>query len=174
MPGSGVVTRIANEVDMRAFTLLPALAIASVAAGCAGEVHYIQGTRVQDSDENRRIIGVVEQYRQAMERRDANALLAMASKNYWEDGGTPTGADDFGYDGLRDLLATRFQRVTDVRYSLHYMNVKRAGDRAFVDVLIDASYAIQTTRGPSRMDMRDQNEMVLVYDGRRWLFLSGM
>jgi ketosteroid isomerase-like protein len=159
---------------LRHLPLLGLLWSAAMTAGCASQSNYIHGTRVEDTDDNRRILRVIEDYRLALERRDANALLTMASKNYWEDGGTPTGGDDYGYDGLREILATRFARIGDVRYSLHYMNVKRAGNRAFVDVLIDASYSIQTARGPSRMDMRDQNELVLEYDGRRWLFISGM
>jgi hypothetical protein len=40
--------------------------------------------------------------------------------------------------------------------------------------MIDASYSMLTARGPVRQDMRDQNEMVLEYDGRNWRFVSGM
>lgn len=148
------------------------LIVCSVSA-CASSSHTIQGTKVADSDENRRILGAVEQYRLAVERKDAEALLAMASPKYWDDSGTAGGTDDFGYQGLRDVLASRFQRAEDIRYSLHYMHVRRVGNRALVDVLIDASYAIEGSKA-GRLDMRDQNEMVLEYDGRRWLFLSGM
>src|SRR5215475_9750689 len=153
---------------MRLVWLLP-LCIA-----CASSARYVPGTRVLDTEENRRLIGAIEQYRLAMERRDAGALLAMASKNYWEDGGTPTGADDYGYDGLREVLATRFSRAETIRYNLRYMGVRRDQNRAYVEVLIDASYTISTSGGPVRQEMRDQNQLVLEYDGRRWLFVSGM
>ena len=44
-----------------------------------------------------------------------------------------------------------------------------------VDVLIDASFTIANVAGkPSRPDKRDQNQLLLEWDGRRWLFLSGM
>jgi hypothetical protein len=145
------------------------------AGACSGGTSYIRGTKVADSTDNRTILGVVEQYRLAVERRDTAALLALAAKEYWEDGGTPTGADDYGYDGLRDVLTTRFARADGIRYSMRYMGIKRMpGNRAAVDVLIDASYTIQTTEGPVRKDMRDQNELVLRYDGSNWKFLSGM
>jgi len=153
---------------MRLVWLLP-LCIA-----CASSIRYVPGTRVVDSEENRRIIGAIEQYRLAMERRDAGAILSMASKNYWEDGGTPTGSDDYGYDGLRDVLATRFARAESVRYNMRYMNVRRERNLAYVEVLIDASYTIATAGGPVRQELRDQNQLVLEYDGRRWLFVSGM
>ena len=153
---------------MRLVWLLP-LCIA-----CASSTRYVPGTRIADNDENRRIIGAIEQYRLAMERRDAGALLAMASKNYWEDGGTPIGSDDYGYDGLRDVLATRFQRAESVRYNMRYMGLKRERNLAYVEVLVDASYTISTAGGPVRQEMRDQNQLVLEFDGRRWLFISGM
>jgi len=44
-----------------------------------------------------------------------------------------------------------------------------------VDVLIDASYTITDVLGkPKRPDKRDQNELILEWDGHRWLFISGM
>jgi hypothetical protein len=157
--------------SMKASLLVGLVALAA----CAGSQNYIYGTQVVDSEENRQLIGVVEQYRTAVERKDTQALLAMASKNYWEDGGTPTGSDDYGYDGLHDVLMNRFARADGIRYSMKYMGVRRlARNRAAVDVMIDASYSIATAQGPKRLDMKDQNELVLEYDGRKWLFLSGM
>ena len=50
----------------------------------------------------------------------------------------------------------------------------RPGNRATVDILVDASYSITTPAGSERKDMKDQNELVLEYDGQRWLFVSGM
>ena len=151
-----------------------ALALLSALSACTASVKYISGTRVVDTEDNRRLLIVVEEYRQAVERRDVDALVGLASKKYWEDGGTPTGADDFGYDGLKEALSTRFQRSDNIRYTLRYMALKRTANRAYVDVMIDASYTVQTGHGPQRMDMRDQNEMILEWDGRKWQFLSGM
>jgi hypothetical protein len=156
----------------RLFSVLPA-SLALLAA-CASTASTIPGTKVPDTDENRDIIRAVERYRLAVERKDAPALVAMASKTYWEDSGTPTGADDYGYDGLREVLLSRFQRADSIRYSMKYMGIKRKGGRAMVDVLIDASFSIQTARGLERHDMRDQNQLVLEHDGQRWVFVSGM
>jgi hypothetical protein len=146
-----------------------------VVAACAGQASYIYGTRVVDTSTNRDVVAAVEQYRVAVEKKDTQALMDMASKNYWEDSGTPTGADDYGYDGLRGVLEGRFARADGIRYTMKYMGVKPLGrNKVAVDVMIDASYSIATASGPRRLDMKDQNELVLEYDGRRWLFLSGM
>jgi hypothetical protein len=152
-----------------------ALALGLALAGCAAEVHYIPGTRVDNSSENQALIDRVENYRMAVERKDASGLVLMASKRYWEDAGTPTGADDYGYQGLQEILTGRFQEVEAIRYSMKYVNVSRRGDRAYVDVLIDASFTVKGARGQEmRADMRDQNQFVLEWDGKQWLFLSGM
>ena len=151
------------------------LVVLLLTGACASSQRYIPGTKVPDTGENREILRAVERYRLAVEKRDTPGLLSMASRNYWEDGGTPTGADDYGYDGLREVLATRFQRADGIRYSMRYVNVRlRPGNRATVDILVDASYSITTPAGSERKDMKDQNELVLEYDGQRWLFVSGM
>ncbi len=153
---------------------------------CGSKVSTIPGTKIPDTKINREIIQSVEDYRVAVEAKDAASLLLMASKNYWEDGGTPTGGDDYGYEGLRTVLKGRFQKAKDVRYSLRYMNVYRRcrpggdpstneGCRAYVDVLIDASFSLVDAQGrPKRPDKRDQNQLVLEWSGDKWLFLSGM
>jgi hypothetical protein len=161
---------------------LSALLMVTVATGCAAKVAYVPGTRIPYSDNNKSVLEAVEEYRLAVEKGDADGLMLMAHKQYWEDSGTPTGSDDYGYEGLRNVLLTRLARASDVRYSMRYMDVRQtctdnlhAGCRAAVDVLIDASYTITDVLGkPKRPDKRDQNELVLEWDGHRWLFLSGM
>jgi hypothetical protein len=128
------------------------------------------------------VLKACEEYRLAVERADVDALMLMAHKQYWEDSGTPSGGDDYGYDGLRNVLLTRLPKASDIRYSMRYMSVHqqcpselRPGCKAAVDVLIDASFTIVDALGkPKRPDKRDQNQLVLEWDGHRWLFLSGM
>jgi hypothetical protein len=156
---------------------------------CAHPKVYVPGTRIPLSDANKSVLDACEGYRLAVERQDVDALMLMAHRQYWEDSGTPTASDDYGYDGLRNVLFERLTKVTDIRYTLRYVNVTQtcgilhAPDeqhgvppcRAAVDVFIDASFTIMNAFGkPIRPDKRDQNQLVLEWDGRRWLFLSGM
>ncbi len=153
-----------------------------VVASCAKPGKFVVGTRIPYSQSNESALKACEEYRLAVERGDADALMLMAHKQYWEDSGTPSGSDDYGYEGLRNVLLTRLLKVTDVRYSVRYMGMSQQcngdlqpGCRAAVDVLIDASYTVTNAYGkPARPDKRDQNQLVLEWDGRRWLFLSGM
>lgn len=148
---------------------------------CAHQVSYVPGTRVPYSNLNKSVLDACEEYRLAVERGDADALMLMAHKQYWEDSGTPSGSDDYGIEGLRNVLLTRLQKASDIRYSMRYVTVHqqcselKPGCRAAVDVLIDASFTIANPLGrPIRPDKRDQNQLVLEWDGHRWLFLSGM
>jgi hypothetical protein len=149
---------------------------------CAHNGSYVAGTKVPYSENNKSVLQACEEYRQAVERADADALMLMAHKQYWEDSGTPSGSDDYGYEGLRAVLMSRLQQATDIRYSMRYLAVHQAcagdlqaGCRASVDVLIDASFTVTNAMGqPKRPDKRDQNELVLEWDGRRWLFIAGM
>src|SRR6478672_4443044 len=85
---------------------LACLLMVSGVSGCA-TVSVIPGTTVRDTRQNREILEIVEKYRRAMEERDAATLLALAHPQYYEDSGTPKGDDDYGYQGLRDVLAKR-------------------------------------------------------------------
>ena len=157
------------------------LAIAALAA-CGHGGSYVPGTRIPYSEANKSVLGACEEYRMAVERGDADALMLMANKQYWEDSGTPSGGDDYGYEGLRNVLTTRLQKASDIRYSLRYLAVHqecddnlKVGCKAAVDVMIDASFTVTSALGqPKRPDKRDQNQLVLEWDGHRWLFLSGM
>ena len=155
--------------------LLLLTSAAALAIGCGGSQATIPGTQVPDRQDNREIIKLIENYRLAVERTDAPALVLMAHKDYWEDSGTPSGEDDYGYAGLREVLSTRFKQAESVRYSLRYMDVKRHENRAWVDVLVHASFEVEDARGQLvRRDVRDQNQLVLEWDGESWKFLSGM
>jgi hypothetical protein len=164
---------------MRA-SLVPVFASLLLAA-CVAHSHNIAGTKIPDNDLNHSVLGAVEAYRSAVEKGDAQALVLMASPKYSEDSGTPTVVDDYGFDGLQGVLASRFKAARDIRYSMKYVAIKptcqalEAGCQAKVEVLIDASYTITDARGQARrLDKRDQNQLLLEYTGDKWLFLSGM
>src|SRR5450432_895671 len=156
--------------------------LASVLLGaCGAHAHNIAGTKIPDNDVNHSVIGAIEAYRAAVEKGDSQALVLMASPKYSEDSGTPTVVDDYGFDGLQGVLASRFKAARDIRYSMKYVAVRptcanlEPGCQVKVEVLIDASYTITDSRGQARrLDKRDQNMLVLEYTGDKWLFLSGM
>jgi len=166
---------------MRSPALLPALGPALVAAALASACAtppLIAGTKVIDNRPNRAIIEVCEKYRHALEDRDADALLAMASPQYFEDSGTPKADDDYGYDGLKQIIATRLAALKSVRYSVQYRNVQFSPSMTHVavDIRYDASFQLLTELGDrwERKQSEKRLELEFDKDKRIWLFTTGM
>lgn len=157
--------------------LIPAtLTLAALLAGCAPKTRYVRNTRIADTSENREILTVCEEYRRAVERLDVAKLVVLASPRYHEDGGTLSAEDDYGNEGLRQVLATRFQTAKQVRYGIEYRRLTRVGARATVDIYIDASFLFSGARGDTWHPVTNYNRLELEYDSKRqrWLFLAGM
>lgn len=169
-----------HRMPMTSFRVFALLVVALSA--CAGRPRMIGNSKIEDTALSRGVVETVEAYRTALERQDTQALLLMASKAYWEDSGTPSGSDDYGFEGLRAVLSERLSKVSEVRYSMRYVtmrsncgNAPKQGCRASVEVMIDASYTVVDALGNERRpDKRDQGEFLLEWNGNKWLFLAGM
>ncbi len=169
--------------------------------GCASG--RIPNTEVPDTSQNRDVIAFCERYRRAVETRDARVLLALASPRYFEDGGTPAGDDDYGYDGLQRLLGAWSQEVRQVRYEIRYRRVTvdpRDANRIHVDFTYTGSYTLRAevgapdprdrgpslhidpVRGATASNQEDEawfrrvadNRLELERTGNEWRILAGM
>jgi hypothetical protein len=141
--------------------------------GCA-HARLIAGTRVEDTKDNRDLIEVCEKYRRAMEERDAPTLLALAHPKYYEDSATPVGTDDYGYEGLKDVLRRWLPAVKTLRYNIEYRKVDIEGTHARVDIRYDASYQLATDMGDRWERKQNDKRLELENDNGRWLFTGGM
>jgi hypothetical protein len=147
--------------------------LVTCAGGCA-TMNVIPGTKVSDTKANREILDICERYRHAMEERDATTLLALAHPNYYEDSGTPKGDDDYGYDGLKDVLSKRLAALKTLRYNIEYRKVAIEGHHAQVDIRYDASFQIATEMGDRWERKQNDKRLELENDGKRWLIIAGM
>ena len=152
--------------------LIFAVALSS-SLGCA-TYNIIPGTKVFDTKPNREILEICEKYRHALESKDAPTLLSLAHPNYYEDSGTPKGDDDYGYEGLKDVLAKRLSALRTLRYNIEYRKVEIEGHRARVDIRYDASYQLATEMGDRWERKQNDKRIELENDGKRWLIIAGM
>ncbi len=153
---------------------LLALSLLTLSLGACAPLITIPGTKVADTKLNRELIDVCERYRRALEERDAPALLALAHPQYFEDSGTPKGDDDYGYEGLKEVLNKRLTAVKTLRYNIEYRKIEYEGSRARVDIRYDASFQIATEMGDRWERKQNDKRIELENDGKRWLFMSGM
>ena len=149
---------------------------ASLGAGCAHK-EYFPGTTIVRNEDNRKIIETVEQYRRRLMEHNVEGLLVLASPKYFEDSGTPRSDDDYGYDGLKQVLANQLKRVKSMRYEIEYRNIKVTGSdprRAEVEVFLDGSFELAAEAGDRYRRVNDYHHFVLEQKGEEWKFLRGM
>jgi hypothetical protein len=145
----------------------------TLAAGCAKK--YIPNTTVPDNSFNREVIAFCERYRLAVEEKDVGTLLVLASPDYYEDGGTPTGEDDFDYEGLRGVLINRFSKLKSIRYDVKYRRISHETDDVIhVDYTYSASFQVTVAGRDHWFRKVEDNRLVLVMVGDQFKILSGM
>lgn len=149
------------------------LSLSFGAAGCA--TRYIPNTDVEDNDQNREVVRFCEQYRKAVERKDTEALLALASPRYYEDGGNVDPADDLDYEGLREWLEGRFQLTKAIRYEIRYRRIQ-SGDagRVYVLYTYTSSYKVPGIKQDEWRHTVAENRLELEHDGKSFKILAGM
>jgi len=143
------------------------------ASGCAGQT--IPNTDVEDTDDNRKVIGFCEEYRRAVEQRKIGLLLQLADPSYYEDGGNNDATDDLDYAGLRAYLEDRFSKTKAIRYEIRYRRVAKGRRNVVtVDYTYSASYKIPTEGGDVWKPVVADNRIELVPQGDTFKILSGM
>lgn len=154
------------------------LAVGLVAlAGC---MKKIPGTEIDDTSDSRAILDVMTAYRSAVEQRNAQAIIDLADPAFRDDGGSSGPDDDLDYSTLYTSLATRFQRIEDVRLD---MNVRRmefdeGTNAARVTYTYTLSFKMPTLSGRTQTDT-DIKQMLLKRSDEnngkaRWRIVSGI
>jgi len=152
--------------------LLSLLVVGAACLACAPKV--LPGTEIKDSPDTRAIASVLETYRQAMERRDAKAVLELAHPGYFDNSGTPEPNDDVDRVGLATRL-DELAKITDLRFQLALRSVEVTGQgEARADVVFDQFYRVQTPNGPVARRDSDMHRMTFKKEGNAWLFTSGL
>src|SRR5262245_59615973 len=155
---------------------LPSILLLLPLAGAAACAHadYSPGTTIVRNEENIKIIETVEQYRRRMLEHNVNGLLVLASQRYFEDSGTPRSDDDYGIDGLKQVLETKLKLVKSLRYEIEYQNIIVHGTEAEVHVFIDGSFELAADAGDRHRHVSDYHRFVLENEGEQWKFVRGM
>src|ERR671938_39926 len=98
---------------------------------CAHAV--IPGTNIPDNPQNRAVLQVLADYKQAMEARDPNALLALAAPDYFDRANSSRPNEPRDLEGLRRTLPKDFNGVRALKLDIDIRNLTIKGDRAQVD-----------------------------------------
>ena len=152
------------------FTLLAALAALSLTA-CA---RNIPNTDIRDTPDNRAIIEVIDAYRKGLDQRNVDAVMALVSKNYYDDGGTLDAADDVDYYNLPQILKETFAKISQVRIEFGVTAIEVTGNKASADLFYDAKYRVATPRTDVTKRDTDLQRVKLQREGESWKFVTGL
>jgi hypothetical protein len=148
-----------------------ALAALSLAA-CAPAL--IPGTGVENTLENQEVYGLLRTYVEAMQRKDAGAVLALVGPEYYDGAGTPLPDDDLDRPGLERALAADFAKVDTYRLELSVRKIEVKGDRATADVVYDNYFRVMTPAGGIPKRESDLHRMWFRKLDNRWYIVSGL
>lgn len=151
--------------------LLAAFLGGLVLAGCTRK---IPNTDIDDTQENRTIIALVDSYRKAFNSRDVPGIMALVSKNYYDDCGTSDPSDDVDYRLLPEVLADTFHRLPNVEIQVGITEIRVHGDRAVVEMFYDARYRVATPRREVPKRDSDVQRLMLRREGEKWKIVSGL
>ena len=146
----------------------------SVGAGACAHTDYFPGTTILRTEDNVKIVETLEQYRRRLLEHNVDGLLVLASQTYFEDSGTPRSDDEYGYEGLKQVLGNKLKLVKSLRYEIEYRNITVKGNRAEVEVFLDGSFELAAEAGDRYRRVNDYHRFVLERENDQWKFVRGM
>ena len=129
---------------------------------------------VDDSKLNRRISRLLEDYRTAMEGRDAERIAALVSSKFHEDNGTTDGGDDVSRGALLKRLSMRFEKTAELYLKLQLEEVTWVDDRIHARYRFQVRYRLVLPAGDRWESHDDFNEVVLVEENGSLKIASGI
>lgn len=153
------------------------LLVCAVPLGACAHPNYYPGTTVLRSEQNQKIIDTIELYRERLTQRNVEGLLVLASDRYREDSGTPRSDDDYGYEGLKEVLKKRLSRLKSIWYEIEIRDIQVKNGEADVDVFLNGSFELSSIApeiGDRYHRVSDYHRFVLEREGDLWKFVSGM
>lgn len=148
------------------------LAAAAVLAACAPRL--IPGTEIRSTADTRAIYDVIMKYREALERRDVPAILALVAPAYYDTAGTPDPADDLDRPRLETALQQELAKAETVKAEFTMRRIEVNGDEAEAEIFYDTYYRVKTpTTVVPRRDSDVERLKLKKLEGQ-WRFVSGL
>lgn len=148
------------------------LALAAVSAACTPK--HIPGTEIPSTADTRGVYAVVQQYREALEKRDAARIMALVAPGYYDTAGTPDPSDDLDRARLEAALNQELPKADSLKLDFTVRRIDVDGDDAQAEIFYDEYYRVKTsTVTVPRRDSDVQRLRLKKIDGQ-WRFVSGL
>ena len=135
----------------------------------------IPGTEVRNTDENREILAVIEEYRVGIEERNPEKILSLVSPTFFEDAGTPEAGDDYDFAGLKARLETWGNKVQSARADFTVKRIAVKDGTAVAQYFYEVNYQVRSPSGPPAWSREaDTNQLTLREEDGRWRIVNGL
>ncbi|MBL8956449.1 MAG: DUF4440 domain-containing protein [Myxococcaceae bacterium] len=148
--------------------------VAAVAVGCTPK--KIPGTELDDTDDTRAILDVMEKYRLALEKRDAQAIVSLADESFKDDGGSANPDDDYNYQDLFTKLPETLKKLGDVRLEFNVRKIELSEDTssARATFTYTQSYSMPGLQAKKQSDTEIKQMIFKKVDKNVWKIVSGV
>ncbi len=146
-------------------------AILAIASGCAER--RIPGTEIPDTVESREILQVMENYRAAVEARDAAGVVKLVSEKFHDEAGTNDPADDLDRAKLQQTLTERFAQLADVKLQIEPRAVQVQDGTGAVTYYYTLNYRLPKLTSVAQMES-EIKQMVFAREGNTWKIVTGI
>jgi hypothetical protein len=134
---------------------------------------FLQGTEIHDTPDTRAIADALEAYRQAMEKRDPQAVLALVAPSYFDNSGSTDPGEGVDRAGLEKRLED-LSSITALRLELTIRDIRAKEGKGEAEVFFDQYYRVNTPSGPVARHDADVHRMTLQKIEGAWKFTSGL
>jgi len=150
------------------------LVVALLAVACTPK--KIPGTDLDDTDDTRAILDVMEKYRLALEKRDAQAIVSLADESFKDDGGSANPDDDYNYQDLYTKLPDTLKRLGDIRLEFNVRKIELSEDTssARATFTYTQSYLMPGLQAKKQTDTEIKQMILKKVDKNVWKIVSGV
>ncbi len=134
----------------------------------------LPGTQIEETRQTRPIYDVVKAYAEAMQKKDAAAVLALVAPDYFDDAGTPDPSDDLDRGRLEKALTEDFARVEGSKLAVTIRRIDVTGDTATAELYYDSYYRVQTPAGAVPRRDSDVYRLKLKKVDGAWKIAAGL
>jgi ketosteroid isomerase-like protein len=147
--------------------------ILTLLVGCGAR--RIPGTEIEDNDDTRAILKVMELYRAAIEARDAPGVLRLISESFKDEGGTSQPEDRMNYADLQKKLPVQLAKLEDVKLDLNIRKIEIHRETSMASAVYTYNLSFRLPRLSNKPKSESEiKQMWFRRDNGVWKIASGI
>ena len=170
---SKLSSKLSSSLPAHITSLACALTLSALLSACTPT--YVRDTKIPYSPERQEVADLIERYRVALEKRDADTLKQMTSDGYYENASTTDDpSDDYDVKGLDEVLGKMKRQVKAVKYAIKITKIDILDDAASVDVEYTGQFLFTFDERDRWKTHADKNRLTLRREDGAWKIVSGL